>query len=333
MPSRKNQRMKRLTRLKLNRSSIFVFLAAIVIFIEVVVMFPQLLEKDTDDTSDLNADIENSGQQDDKNEIEQKMQGFHLVENNDNEKGWELFGNEAVGKTDGQWILKTVRVKFFSKNLLSYTVTGDVGEIDGKTKDIIIRGNATTTSSNGYSFKTDQVRYISKQKLMTSVDQVLMTGPKDNGGPGFQLTGEKLLVDMNKNKMSILDKIVAHKKVSGKDFNLTSVRADFSNNSQEATFIGNVQMKLGETNVRAPMATFQYSNAKKQIERIIMSDKVEFVDADKKGFCQELIFDLAENKMTMRGQPKVLQGEDEIKGHEIVFLDGGKKVKINKANK
>jgi len=37
--------------------------------------------------------------------------------------------------------------------------------------------------------------------------------------------------------------------------------------------------------------------------------------------------------MTMRGQPKVVQGEDEIKGHEIVFLDGGKKVKINKDKK
>ncbi len=33
--------------------------------------------------------------------------------------------------------------------------------------------------------------------------------------------------------------------------------------------------------------------------------------------------------MTLRGQPKVQQGEDEIVGKEIVFLDGGKRVKIN----
>jgi len=294
-------------------------------------MSPQLLEKDAVDYADPNSALpsaEESG-----NSIEQKMQGFHLVENDENQKGWELFGNEAVGRADGQWILKIVKVKFFSNNLPSYTVTGDVGEIDGKTKDMWIRGNATTSSANGYSFKTDTVRYIASQKIMTSADPVIMSGPPDNSGAGFQLTGQRLLVDMVKNKMSILEKIVATKTMSGKLFHLTSGRADFSNSTQEASFSGNVVMKLGTTLVKAPKSVFQYSKTKKLIERIILNGKVEFSDGDKKGYCEELIFDLAENKMTMRGQPKVVQGEDEIKGHEIVFIDGGKKVKINKDNK
>jgi LPS export ABC transporter protein LptC/lipopolysaccharide transport protein LptA len=290
---------------------------------------PQLLEKDTADVVDPSAGIPVEPEEK-SNTVEQKMQGFHLVENAEHEKGWELFGNEAVGRADGRWILKTMKVTFFSHNQPSYTVTGDVGEIDGKTKDMIIRGNATTTSANGYTFKTDTAKYTAKDQLITSSDTVYMTGPNDNNGPGFQLTGEKLLVDMAKNKMSILDKIVARKTISGKEFHLTSTRADFSNKDQEASFGGNVIMKLGTTLVKAPLATFKYSKTKKQIEQILLSDKVEFTDADKKGYCQELIFDLPENKMTMRGQPKVVQGEDEIKGHEIVFLEGGKKVKINK---
>ncbi len=296
-------------------------------------MSPQLLEKETVDVSDLESGLHALEQGNKSNMVEQKMQGFHLVENADQEKGWELFGNEAIGKAEGQWTLKSVKVVFFDNNKPSYTVTGDVGEVDGNSKDMVIRGNATTTSANGYSFKTDTVRYIAKQQLMTSVDDVLMTGPSDNSGPGFQLTGQKFLVDMVKNKMSILDRIIATKKISGKDFNLTSVRADFSNRSHEANFVGNVVMKLGTINVKAPLASFQYSNSKKLIERILMNDKVEFVDGDKKGYCQELVFDVLENKMTMKGQPKVVQGEDEIKGHEIVFIDGGKKVKINKTNK
>jgi LPS export ABC transporter protein LptC/lipopolysaccharide transport protein LptA len=319
----------RLAQLKLSRSSIFIFLITVVIFIEILVTSPQLLEKDTADIVDPNVAVP-AEQEEKTNGVEQKMQGFHLVENAEHEKGWELFGNEATGRADGQWILKSVKVKFFSHNQPSYTVTGDVGEIDGKTKDMIIRGNATTTSANGYSFKTDTARYTAKDQLITSNDPVYMEGPNDNNGPGFKLTGEKLLVDMVKNKMSILDKVVARKMISGKEFHLTSVRADFSNKDQEASFSGNVVMKLATTLVKAPLATFKYSNTKKQIEKIILSDKVEFSDADKKGYCEELTFDLPENKMTMRGQPKVVQGEDEIKGHEIVFLEGGKKVKINK---
>ncbi|MCC2678522.1 MAG: hypothetical protein K0R29_1098 [Pseudobdellovibrio sp.] len=320
-----------LSKLRLSRSSIFVFLITVVIFVEIIVMSPQLLEKDAVDFVDPSSNLpvnEEAG-----NTVEQKMQGFHLVENDEHQKGWELFGNEAVGRADGQWILKSVKVKFFSNNLPSYTVTGDVGEIDGKSKDMWIRGNATTSSANGYSFKTDTVRYIANQKIMTSADPVIMSGPADNSGPGFHLTGEKLLVDMVKNKMSILEKIVATKTISGKMFHLTSGRADFSNSDQEASFSGSVVMRLGTTLVKAPKAVFQYSKSKKLIERIILSNKVEFSDADKKGYCEELTFDLAENKMTMRGQPKVVQGEDEIKGHEIVFLEGGKKVKINKDNK
>jgi LPS export ABC transporter protein LptC/lipopolysaccharide transport protein LptA len=292
-------------------------------------MSPSLLEK-KDDNDYTNVDKVTSTDPLKKSAIEQKMQGVHLVENNDREKGWELFANEAVGTNDFQWIVKNVRVKFFNDNKASYTVTGDIGEIEGESKDMIIRGNVKTSSTNGYSFKTDTLRYLAKQKIMTSVDAVLMLGPPDSSGNGFKLTGEKLLVDIVKNKMSILDKISATKNINKKDFKLTSVRADFSNKNQEAIFSGDVKMNLGSFKVKAPLANFNYSNNTKSLTRIILKQGVEFVDADRNGTCNELEMDLVENKMTMRGQPKVQQGEDEIRGQEIVFLDGGKKVKINK---
>jgi LPS export ABC transporter protein LptC/lipopolysaccharide transport protein LptA len=324
--------MERLNLKQLSKSSVVIFLIAIVVFFEILVMAPQVLEKENQDHVGENIDLSYL-EQENKNAVDQKMQGVHLVENSENEKGWELFANEATGSSDGQWVLKNVKVQFFNDNMSNYTVTGDLGEIEAKTKDMIIRGNVMTTSSNGYSFKTDTLRYISKQKIMTSLDKVIMQGPPDNSGSGFYLTGEKFLVDMVKNKMSILDKIAAKKMINNEQFNLTSARADFSNSSQEATFIGNVQMKLGTLFVKAPMALFQYSGAKKMLEKIVMNDQVEFSDTDKKGFCKEIEFNLIENKMTMRGQPKVVQGEDEINGHEIVFIDGGKKVKINQAPK
>ena len=318
---------------KLSRASVFGLIVAVLIFIEIIVMSPQVLEKENSDFADPGIPLNELNAGKGKNGVEQKMQGVHLVENAQNEKGWELYANEATGRADGQWTLRAVKVQFFSKNQPSYVVTGDVGEIESETKDMIIRGNANTQSSNGYRFKTDTVRYLAKQKLMTSSDPVIMEGPPDNSGSGFKLTGEKLLVDLQRNKMSILEKIAAYKVINNKEFKINSSRADFSNNNQEASFIGNVKMLLGGINVTAPLAVFQYSSAKKLLEKINLSDKVEFFDGDKKGYCGELEFDMLENKMTMRGQPKVVQGDDEIKGHEIVFIDGGKKVKINRDKK
>lgn len=68
------------------------------------------------------------------------------------------------------------------------------------------------------------------------------------------------------------------------------------------------------------------------LDRIVLSGGVKLTDKDKKATCRELEINLTEDKMTLRGQPKVQQGDDEINGNEIVFLDGGKKVKINQVN-
>jgi lipopolysaccharide export system protein LptA len=63
--------------------------------------------------------------------------------------------------------------------------------------------------------------------------------------------------------------------------------------------------------------------------KIFLHQGVEFTDLDRKGNSQDLEMNLAENKITMRGQPRVQMGEDEIKGHEIIFFNGGKTVKVN----
>lgn len=292
---------------------------------------PRVLEKPTDEHVEYEK-IQALAQNKKTDSIEQKMSGVHLVENNENQKGWELFASEATGTSDSQWVLKKVKVQFFSNDDSSFTVTGDVGEIDGASKDMIVRGNVETVSSNGYSFKTDSLRYVAKFKQMTSADPVLMKGPPDQKGAGFVLTGQGLLVDIKQNKMSILNQIETEKMIDNKKFHLTSNFAEFSNKSHEALFSGDVKMNLGKTYVEAPKAYFKYSSVTKSLENILVQEGVRLFEEDKKATCNELDIDLMEDKMTLRGQPKVQQGEDEIRGQEIVFLDGGKKVKINKVN-
>ena len=209
---------------------------------------------------------------------------------------------------------------------------GDIGEIDGATKDMNIRGNVVTSSTNGYQFKTDSLKYISKEKLMKSDDSVFMQGPPDKKGEGFKLKGTGLLVDLNTNKMKILSHVEADKMIDLKKFNLTCDSAEFSNTTEEALFLGQVRMILGSSHLAAPQARFFYSKAQKSLEKILLTGGVRLVEKDKVATCNELEIDLLEDKMILRGQPKVQQGEDEIHGDEIVFLENGKKVKINRVN-
>lgn len=318
---------------KINRYSLFFLIVVLFVFIEILVISPTLLEKSSDEEAIQAESIElskNSKNNSTNKEVEQKMLGVHFVESRDNENGWELYANEASGTSEAKWVVKKVKIQFFSENKTNYVVTGDTGEIDGNSKDMIISGHVTTNSSNGYLFKTNTLRYSSNEKTMNSEDAVIMEGPQDKNGKGFRLTGEKLLVEMSKNKMSILDKIKATKIINDKNFILTSDRADFSNKNQEAVFSGRVNMKMGVLMLQAPVASFFYSDSNKSLVKILLQRGVVFNQDDRKGICNELEIDLVADKMVMRGNPKVQQGMDEIIGHEIVFLDGGKKIKINR---
>lgn len=318
--------------LKLSRYSLLFVVIVFFIFLEILIISPRVLEKPTEEQLEyekIKAMAESTRK---KDAVEQKMLGVHYVESNSAQKGWELFANEASGTTDSQWILKIVKVQFFTNENASFMVTGQVGEVDGTTRDMLVRGQVTTTSSNGYSFKTDSLRYVARFKQMTSSDAVEMTGPPDAKGSGFKLNGVGLLVDIQKNKMTILDQVFAEKMIDQKKFTLTSLTAEFSNKNQEALFSGNVKMRLGPTFVEAPNAFFVYSPRTKALQKITLYKGVKMKEGDRSATCEELEFDLESDKMTLRGQPRVQQGEDEIVGQEIVFLDGGKKVKINKVD-
>jgi LPS export ABC transporter protein LptC/lipopolysaccharide transport protein LptA len=316
---------------KLNKYSVLIFFVIAFIFLEILIISPTVLEKPTEENLEYEK-IQALAQSKKASSVEQKGVGIHIVENSEEQKGWELFADEASGTSDAQWVLKKVKVQFFAKDDSSFKVTGDVGEIDGASRDMIVRGNVTTTSSNGYAFKTDSIRYSAKEKQMTSPDIVSMSGPPDQKGTGISLTGRGLLVDVSENKMSILNEVEAHKVIDKKNFDLKSDSAEFSNRNHEALFSGKVKMKLGPSYIEAPKAYFKYSQAERLLESILMSKGVRLVEGDKRGTSDELEIDLLEDKMTLRGQPKVQQGSDEIRGGEIVFLEGGKKVKINQVS-
>lgn len=261
--------------------------------------------------------------------IEQKASGIHFVESVNHLKGWELFAEEATGSADAQWVLKKVKIEFFAEDQSSYTVVGEVGEIDGSTKNILIRGEVITTSTNGYQFKTNDLRFEEKTKSLKSDDRVEMKGPQDPSGPGFLLNGIGFNVDLNKNIMMILSSVEAHKVIQNKKFDLNSNQALFSNKNQEGQFLGKVKLKYDKTLIEAPEALFKYSAEQKKLKTILLKDKVFLKELGRNGVCNELEMDLELDKMTLRGSPKVQMEEDEITGEEIVFTDGGQKVKIN----
>ncbi|WII73447.1 LPS export ABC transporter periplasmic protein LptC [Bdellovibrio sp. 22V] len=319
----------------------------VILFVEVLIVFPSRLEHEDDKQVQARVDAERKKQKDKEERIkrgekveeeepsslaEQKMQGVHLVESQQGNRDWELFAVSAEGSQGaGTWELKNVKVLFYNNEKVEFTVTGDKGTIDSKSKDLSVIGNVLTRSENGYSFKTPSIFYSSKTRQIESPEQVLMQGPKDSSGQGLFLKGNRMRVLVDQSKMLIQQKVSAQKPLEdGKKLTVAADGAEFSGKHNEAKFLGAVRMEYDNMKLEGPEASFLYKAGANVLSSVAVKGGVRVSDVDKFATSESVNLDLLANKYTFKGRPKVIQNNDELSGEEIIFLDGGKKVKVER---
>jgi len=261
------------------------------------------------------------------------MTGVHLVETREKAKEWELWAKKAVGFDQREsWALNDIRAMFFSSDGVTFTVTGDHGRVDLVTKNMRVTGNVVTRSSNGYVFQTDNVEYRSDKRILESATKVFMAGPKDRQGERLKLTGLKMVTDLTDSLMKVFDEVRGQKKTKDeKVISVQSEQAEFSGRSQQARFLKNVKVGLGPMSLTGPEVEFNFDQDAGQFTTMAVSGGVKVKDKDKQATAEKLHVDLSKNKFVFTGNPKVIQDDDELQGDEIVFLDGGQSVRINKA--
>lgn len=300
-------------------------LLLIFILVEVIFIFPQQIEKLDRDA------IENAGEQK-KERVEQKMKGVHLVESQKGARDFELYAEKARGyQQEGDYYLDKVKVQFYNLDANDFTVTGNEGEVDGKTKNIKIKGNVVTTSANGYTFYTDEIFYNFALRKIISPGKIRMLGPSDDQGDGLKLDGYNMHILVDINEMKIFKDITAFKTMSSnQNLKITSEMATFSGKSKEAHFENDVVLNYGSMLIKGPDCYFIYSGNMKSLERINVKGGVELTDKKRRATSQDLVVDMMKATLRLTGNPKIYQDQDEIAGEEILLLDGGKRLKIQK---
>ncbi len=301
------------------------------LFVEILVLFPQQIEN----TKEVK--VSKSKSKSKKNKVpraegQQRAEGIHLIETQNGAADWELFAVEAEGREGaGSWSLKKVKVQYYNKDKIEFVVIGDTGVIDGKSRDMTIQGHVITESANGYRFETESVEYKSKSRLITSPSEVKMKGPSEKQGQeaGFVLTGVGMSASIDQSHMQISEKIHATKRISESQVLVVdSQSAEFSGRGKEAQFKGQVKMNYGNMTIRGDEASFLYNPKTQFLNSIQVRHNVEVTDQDKKANSENLEIDLVKNIYRFTGNPFVRQKEDELQGQEILFLDGGQKVKV-----
>ena len=298
----------------------------ILLVFELVILIPETLDIIKKPSIVDSQDAEN---------VEQDMVGVHLVEASEGVKEWELWSKKATSyKGLPEWNLKSIRVKFFGEKGVFYDVKGQHGKISMESKDMEILGDVEILSSNGYRFVTNKVKYVSSTRILEAPKKIIMWGQKDSKkGDELYVTANKMQT-LLKNSIMIVQGNVRARKPFNRDetIYIRSNEAHFSGVSQRVKFIGKVVVDMNAMRVTGPRASFSYLKNSRKIDFISVSGGVKLSDSNKWATAEKINAYVSENKFVFKGSPRLVQGGDELRGQEIVFLDGGNIVKVLKAN-
>ncbi len=300
----------------------------LLLFIEVLIGFPVPLEKKVDPF------VTQAGRVAEKESTaDQQMTDIHLTESGGNQvKKWELWAKVAEGyEGRGAWELHSVEVHFYSNSDVSFRVKGDFGTIDTKTKDLVIQGHVLTTSSNLYRFSSEKIIYTASQHTLLSPASVRMETPADKNGSSMKVKSGRMKGEIA-SKVIWMDQGVFAEKVlqQGKKLEIESLKAQMNGRDSKMSFHENVYIQYLGMHMKSPKADFQFSNQGGTLSNIQMLGGVHIQDVEKVATSENVYFDPVENKYIFRGNPKLTQDQDELVGDEIVFLNGGKQVKVDK---
>jgi len=194
-----------------------------------------------------------------------------------------------------------------------------------------IEGNVEIETSNGYIFSAPYVEYSAEKRLIECQGVVTVRGPYEGNKRTLFMRAVGMRIPVTERKMH-LDRDVRGEKIfsEGKTLDFRSDSAVLSASSQEAVLKQNVKIDYPPMKMTSQNAIFAYNEKTQDFQYLELQGKVELTDEKRRVVSENLKVDIAKQEFLFSGQPRLYQGADELMGDQIIFMDNGKKVKVEK---
>ena len=263
--------------------------------------------------------------------VEQVLSDTHLIKSQGAGKLWELKAEQVSKQKDSSdWYLEKVDVQFFGENSVSYKAVGDRGFVDNDGNHLRMKGDIQIHSSNGYTLTTPVILYNANARKIEGPRLVQLTGLAGGEASPLFVKGDFFNADLETNIINLRQNVNGRKKISGNRLmKIASREAVFSGQSMDVLFQKKVVIRVESMAIRGPRARFKYENG--ELDSLLVDGGVRIEDLGRWGRADEVQVFFREDKYVLRGAPKVVQGEDQVKGDEISIYDGGNRVRVKKA--
>ena len=133
------------------------------------------------------------------------QQDVFLTEDKGGEKAWELKAEWArMYRENNKTLLEDIRVKVFIQNRKPIHITGESGELNNESKDIQIRGNVEVISEDGYTLRTEELKWLSEKREIVTEKAVWIAGKT------FRLNGNGLRLKVDEQRFRLENKVKAN---------------------------------------------------------------------------------------------------------------------------
>lgn len=266
-------------------------------------------------------------------EADQAFKGMHLIETKAGLRIWELNSETASEfKGKGELVLEKIKTRFFGNSGIQFFVRGKNAHVDMESNDMVIEGEVLTKTSNNYEMQSDSVNYDSGTRQLLSASPIVILGPKDKKGNRLRLNGIGMQAHVENGQVEIVDEVRGEVTLeSGALLQIKSKSVELSSVSKVAHFKGNVVIDVDTLRVTGPSAQFQYSDDGDMLSSLYVDGGIKVSDVDKFATSQNVKVQFKEETLVFKGRPRLVKGNDEMFGEEIVFLNGGKRVQVRGA--
>jgi LPS export ABC transporter protein LptC len=115
---------------------------------------------------------------------------------------WELEADSVrYFEDENTLFFEQVKATFFGKNQGTYVLVGKRGKVNTQTKAIEVFDGVKLDSSDGYRMQTQSLRYQAERRELTTSDPVEMSGPQ------LRVQGTGLIVEIDRQRMKILQRV------------------------------------------------------------------------------------------------------------------------------
>ena len=111
-----------------------------------------------------------------------------------------------------------------------------------------------------------------------------------------------------------------HKDRSNLPITIKSNEMAADNKGKTAIFTGKVVAKQGDVTIYSDRLTINYGDKKNDIEKIEADGNVRIVQENRIGTASHAVYESTQGRITLTGNPKVMQGTDTMSGNVITYF-------------